>query len=104
MEIIKCDKCGEVFTSKFCPECGKNREDIKVKVPVVFDTYVHGQGENDELYAELGIDADSMQAEVIRQLNYEVKIVYEIKDNKIRAIQFDNGDGLCDIVPVKNKK
>lgn len=101
MGLIKCDKCGETFSTNFCSDCGRNREDIKVKLPIMFDTYVHSNGENGEFCEELGIDSDSKLAEKINYLNYEVKIVYKIEGDNIRAVQVDTGDGLCDLIPVK---
>ena len=51
MNLIKCDTegCKSTFTSQFCPDCGKNRNNIKIENPVKYITYVH-DGDGDQGY------------------------------------------------------
>ena len=41
-----CDQCGKVFSTKFCPECGRKYEDIKYSVPVSITSYVNNENSN----------------------------------------------------------
>ena len=96
-----CDKCGKIFSTNFCPDCGRKYEDIIISEPVTIETYVHGSKDDGyELCEEYGIDKESELGERLIYVNYEVKIIYEIKDNKLIARQIDSGDGqgLCQIV------
>lgn len=104
MGPIKCDVCDQVFTSKFCPDCGQNRNDIKREIPVTFDSYAHGDKETGYgLCEEMGIDVDSKLGQVIHYLNYEVKITYKIVGDTVVPIKVNCGgeEGDCDVVPIK---
>ena len=108
MDLIKCDQCGNTFTSQFCPDCGQNRDNIKVIEPVVITTYVHSNGENNELPQELGVNSEDNKElySNITHLNYEVRIDYKLEDGKLTATHIDCGDGqgLCKITPLKKWK
>ena len=96
-----CDKCGKVFSTNFCPECGRKYEDIQVSKPVTITTYIHGSKDDGyELCEKYGIDPKSKLGERFIYVNYEVKIIYEIKNDRLIARQIDSGDGfgLCEIV------
>ena len=96
-----CDVCGKIFSTNFCPDCGRKYEDIVVSTPVTITTYVHGSKDDGyDLCEKYGIDPESKLGEKLIYVNYEVKIIYEIKDNKLIARQIDAGDGfgLCEIV------
>lgn len=99
-----CDKCETRFSSNFCPNCGRNYDEIEVIIPDTFDSYVHGNKETGySKCEELGIDPESKLGEKLIYINYEVKIVYEIIRDEIKAIQVDAGDGqgLQNLVPIK---
>lgn len=102
-----CDVCGIVFSSKFCPECGRKYSDIKVSIPVEFVVYLHGDEEDGYGYDwcnEYGVDPKSKLGQEMIGLTYEVKLVYNLIDDKPILIQVDTRDtrGLCDVIPRKN--
>ena len=97
-----CDSCGKVFSTKFCPECGRAWEDILVSKPVSIKSYVHGDKEDGyQLCDEYDIDPDSELGQQLIYLNYEVKLIYEVDGDKLILKKVDVGDGLCDVVPIK---
>lgn len=99
-----CDVCGKVFSTNFCPDCGRKYEDIVVNIPTMIKTYVHGSKEDGyQLCEDYGIDPKSKLGQKLIYINYEVKIMYEIVDDKLVARQVDTGDGqgFCDLVPTK---
>ncbi len=104
MILKTCDVCRNVFSTNFCPDCGKKYDDIKVDIPVELTTYVHGSKEEGRSYCEeLGVDLDSNLGEKLIYINYEVKLVYNIVKDKLVLKQIDAGDGqgLCDVIPIK---
>ena len=99
-----CDQCGKVFSTKFCPECGRKYEDITVNIPVEITSYVHGDKETGYEYCEqYGIDPKSKLGEKLIYLNYEVKLVYEIVGDKpiLKKVNAGDGQGLCDVTPLR---
>lgn len=99
-----CDSCGKVFSTKFCPDCGRAWEDVIISKPVTIKGYSHGSKESGyDLCEKHGINPKSKLGEAIIYMGYEVEIIYEIVGNKLVAKQVNVGDeqGLCDIVPIK---
>ena len=99
-----CDKCETRFSSKFCPECGRKYEDVVVVIPDTFVTYVHGDKESGyDKCEQMGIDPKSDLGQKICYSGYEIKVVFEILGEDIKATHVDVGDGqgLCDISPTK---
>ncbi len=89
-----CDKCDTIFSTNFCPNCGRKYEDIVVSVPVQITTYVHGSKEDGlSICKKYSIDPESELGHTLMYLNYEVKLVYEIVGNDIFLKQVDSGDG-----------
>jgi hypothetical protein len=99
-----CDKCQTRFSTNFCPSCGRKYEDIVVVIPDTFVTYIHGDKESGYgKCEEMGIESDSKLGQKIAYSGYEIKVVFEILGEEIKGVQVDVGDGqgLCDIVPIK---
>jgi hypothetical protein len=99
-----CDVCSTVFTTKFCPECGRKYEDVVVNVPVSITTHVQGSKDDGyDLCEKYGVDPKSKLGERMIYLNYDVKLVYEIVDDKLILKQVDAGDGqkMCNVIPTK---
>jgi hypothetical protein len=99
-----CDVCGKVFSTNFCPACGRKYDDIKVDIPVEIITYVHSNKEDGyDLCEKFGIDPKSDLGEKLIYINYEVKLVYNIVKDKLVLKQINAGDGqgLCDVIPTK---
>ena len=99
-----CDVCGKVFSTKFCPECGKAYKDIKVEIPISITTYLHGDEEdNFETLNKYNIDPDSELGKNILYCGYEVKFIWEIKGDDLILKQIDAGDsqGICNVIPIK---
>ena len=99
-----CDQCGKVFSTKFCPECGRKYEDILISKPVTVTTYVHGSKEDGfDICGQYDIDPDSELGKRLIYINYEVKLIYEIVNDKPILNQVDAGDGrgLCVVIPIK---
>lgn len=100
----KCDVCGNIFSTMFCSDCGRNYDEIEVNLPVEITTYVHGsKSDGLELCREYGVDPETDLGEKLIYLNYEVKLVYEIIDNKpiLKKVNAGDGQGLCEVVPIK---
>ena len=104
MIVKNCDKCKTRFSTNFCPTCGRKYEDIEVIIPDTFTIYVNGDKESGyDKCEQMGIDPKSELGQKIVYSGYEIKIVFEILGEEIKATQVDIGDGqgICDLTPVK---
>jgi hypothetical protein len=103
MPIIKRCDCGNLFSTNFCPECGRKYDDIKIIVPHEFTTYVHGDKESGYILSqELGIEPKSDLGKKLIGCTYKIKLIYEIKGEDIFLKQIDPGDGrsLLNVIPI----
>lgn len=94
MNLIKCDGdgCKCTFISKFCPDCGKNRNDIEIKKAVFYTTYLN-EDDGDQGYEfckKHGINPKSNLGQNIIGVNYEVKLVYKIVGDNLRLFKVNN--------------
>ena len=102
MKPKTCDQCKKVFSTNFCPECGRKYEDVVINLPVTITTYVHGSKEEGcQLCEKYNIDPKSELGKKLIYINYEIKLVYAIEGNEIYLKRVDAGDGqkLCDVIP-----
>ena len=99
-----CDICGKIFSTKFCPDCGRKYDEIVKPEIITITTYIHGSKENGyNLCEKYDVDPKSKLGQKLVYLNCEVKLIYEIIDDKLIIKQINAGDGqkLCNVVPIK---
>jgi len=84
MSKKKCEKCGTISSSNYCPDCGNKLVTTEDMLPYTFVTYLHGNGLEDdakvEAVKELGLWDNKFDAIVdeITGCDYEIKFTWEV--------------------------